>query len=81
MKSSNEIYEERRKELRRRNRAKCSRCGAPIREIFSEDGKRIVELDAKIYKLYSLAGYAICGEVSGYKIHSCDEKRQQCLKL
>jgi len=76
MKSNDEIYEERRNELRRRNRTKCSRCGAPIREIFGNDGKRIVELDAKIYKIYSLAGYAICGEVSGYKIHRCEEEWQ-----
>lgn len=81
MESNAEIYDRRRKELRKRNRTKCSKCGAPIFEIFSQDGKRIVELDDKIYHLYLLAGYAIYDEVSGYKIHECKEESQQCLKL
>lgn len=80
MKSNHEIYDERRSEIQKRNLTKCPQCGVKIFEIFSENGKQIVMLDDNIYKLNCIAGFAICGAVSGYKIHKCNEERRQCLK-
>lgn len=81
MKSVAEIMEGRRLELRKRDIVKCPKCGESIFEIYSEDGNRIVQLDSKIYDLYSLSEYKICGKVSGYKVHKCKTERQTCLNL